>query len=546
MLLLALVTALAFCLFGITWGRVEDWNPDQMALRPLSLKLKPHGYQKPPFHTFVNHVLVIWPISLAENAGKIITGRSQNFNELTLVASRLVTAAMFLGIVLIAYKIADAFCGRNAARIITLILATCAGFLEQTHFLTVDIPVVFWMMLTLLFASRIIFEPTTKNYFATGLCTGLATATKYNGLAVGVSIVVAHLLSQSWRWRAFIPDKKLCIGLVMVPLGFILGNPYCVFDWQRFRADFAYNYAVAPRYNGQTGVGFNRFFYGIFEILGWPGGILMVVLVIISILLLVRRKTEQRAAQCFLLCASVFVLYTLKIGSFPRVPMRFVLPAVPFLILMAGPALRRSRLLLPVLVPVLLYNAVCSFYVGEWFRNDPRMPAQVWMESNVPAGSRIESSASSPHWAKLPRLNAFETNADDPRLDQAKAKRTVDLRMPRPNNRFEIFSRVFAGDENMIETAREREKLPDLRYFSADALHKRDPGFVSVSPVDSSTNIEGVRQYYDQMLRGEFPYVVVFDRSSPPPPRWAYPREISYLPHRLTILARKGAVTTTR
>src|SRR5450755_114927 len=148
-LLLALFVALAFCLYGIRWGRVEDWNPDEMALRQMSLTLKPHGYEKPPFHTFVNHLLVLWPLSVAEFGATKLTGRWQNFNELKLLGSRLVTAAMFLGMVLIGYKITDAFCGRGAARMVALVFATSAEFFVQTHFLTADIPVVFWMMLAM-------------------------------------------------------------------------------------------------------------------------------------------------------------------------------------------------------------------------------------------------------------------------------------------------------------------------------------------------------------------------------------------------------------
>ena len=541
---LALILGFAFCLHGIRWGRVEDWNPDQMALRRLSLTLKPHGYEKPPFHTFVNHVLVLWPLSFAEAVARVITGRPQNFNELELLGSRLLTATMFLGMILIGYRIADEFCGRTAARIVALIFATSAGFVAQAHYLTVDIPVVFWMMLALFFASRIILDPLSKNYFAAGLCTGLATATKYNGLAVGVSIVVAHLLARPWNWRALIPDKRLWIGLAMVVAGFVLGNPWAIFDWRRFSADFSYNYAVAPRYNGQTGLGFTKFARGILDLLGWPGGILIGTLIVISLLLLVRRKIDRRATQCFLLCASVFFLYTLKIGSFPRVPTRFVLPAVPFFILMAAPALRRSQIILPLLLPILFYNAVCSFYVGHWFRDDPRTAAQAWMETNVAACSRIESSASAPHWSKLPGLNAFETDADDPKFEKAGPHRTIDLRMPRPNSRFELFSKIFAGDEGMVEAARKRETPPDLQEFSGEALETRHPDFVAVSATDHMARIEVVHQYYEQMLRGEFPYRIVFDGVATKLPRWTYPREIDQPTRRLTILQRSETSTT--
>ena len=34
-LIIALLAGLIFCLYGINWGQVESWNPDQMAFRPL-------------------------------------------------------------------------------------------------------------------------------------------------------------------------------------------------------------------------------------------------------------------------------------------------------------------------------------------------------------------------------------------------------------------------------------------------------------------------------------------------------------------------------
>ncbi len=387
-LLLALLAALLFSLHGMHWGRVEDWNPDEMAMRRLSLTLEPHEFLKPPFYIFVNHLVVLWPLEIFEAVGRGITGRVFHLDGLKLLASRLLVAAFYLGTIVLGYKTARDFYGRTAARVIALLLATSAGFFAYVHFLTADIPVIAAMMLAFWLASRIVFAPTMRNYIAAGLCVGLATATKYNGLAVGIAIPVAHVLSRPWSWRAFLPDRRLIIGLLMVPIGFLLGNPHALFHWGNFSRDFVYNYEVTPRYGGEEGIGFGRFGYRIFDILGVPGGILVTLLVVISILLLVRRKTDAPATKGFLLCASVFGLYALKMGSFPRVPMRFVLPAVPFLILMIGPACRlralRSRASHAVLALILLYNSVNAFYVGKRFRDDPRMAAQLWVQEKCP------------------------------------------------------------------------------------------------------------------------------------------------------------------
>ncbi|PYK05604.1 MAG: hypothetical protein DME67_04775, partial [Verrucomicrobia bacterium] len=62
LLVAALSLAFLFCLQGITWGRVECWNRSQIALRGLRA-LRPSDYMKPPFHTYLNHLLVVWPVT---------------------------------------------------------------------------------------------------------------------------------------------------------------------------------------------------------------------------------------------------------------------------------------------------------------------------------------------------------------------------------------------------------------------------------------------------------------------------------------------------
>jgi hypothetical protein len=48
-----------------------------------------------------------------------------------------------------------------------------------------------------------------------------------------------------------------------------------------------------------------------------------------------------------------------------------------------------------------------------------------------------------------------------------------------------------------------------------------------------------MRSFFDDLLAERYPYRIVFDRASPAPPRWTYPRHIDFVEgHRLVILAR--------
>src|SRR5205085_2744245 len=114
----------------------------------------------------------------------------------------------------------------------------------------------------------------------------------------------------------------------------------------------------------------------------------------------------------------------------------------------------------------------------------------------------------------------------------------IDLRMPRPNNRFELFAKIFAEDDEVVEAARGRERPPDLQQFTRGELQKRNPDYIAIYSADAKAPIDVIRNYYDELLQEKLPYHIAFDGSSPQTPWWIYPSEIDHLAGRMTILAR--------
>jgi hypothetical protein len=231
----------------------------------------------------------------------------------------------------------------------------------------------------------------------------------------------------------------------------------------------------------------------------------------------------------------------LKVGTFPRAETRYVLPAIPFLILMIGPALQtleRRKWILAFLLPVLIYNCLCSYLVGKRFNDDPRLKAQLWMVKNVPTGSVIESSGTSPHWSKLPNFDAREINLGRPDRPIPPARDITDLRLPNMPGRSELFREVFP--EWVQPLIAEKEPNPDQGLFTAAALEKRNPNYICIYSPDYRVPVETVRRYYRDLLTGKFPYAVVFDARTPRASAWIYPRAIDSLRGRITILQRKS------
>ncbi len=544
-LVFALILAFLFCLQGIRWGRVECWNADQMALRGLSW-LKPGDYLKPPFHTYLNHLLVIYPIQGMEALSGIPKDRWNIANPLILIDSRLLVILLFLGTILLAYNYSFECYGRFAAGVIALLFATSAGFIGYAHFLTADSPLLFWMLLAFWSAHRIISSPSRFNYGAAGFFAGIATATKYNGLAVAISLVAAHLLAlKDAGPRQLIFNRNLAFGLLMVPAGFLAGCFSVLYEPRKFWTQFLFNYIVTPRFEGQADrFGYLDFLKRIPEIIGLPGAIALAVLLTIAVLVVVREHHfNTPSTHGLLLAASVFLFYFLKTGAFPRQQTRFVLPAVPFLLLATGPVFQRralARLLLVLLLPVLLYNCVCSYFVGRRFNDDPRLAAQVWLLQNLKPGNLIESSPDSPHWSKLPALKAKEVEVSQPNWTRAAGADVIDLRMPVLTGRAELFRQTFPNKKWVGELAAKYESDSGAWAYRLEELRRRHPNFITFYSFDFSSPSQALHRYYEDLLAEKYPYQIAFAAESSPVPTWVYPRYIDFLPGRMTIFRGKN------
>src|SRR6266446_387256 len=542
----ALVLASLFCFHGISWGRVECWNRDQMAMRGLA-GLRPGDYSKPPFHTYLNHILIIEPIKLPLRLAHVPQERRNRVNGAILLGSRLLVLALYLGTILLAYTISLRCYGRVAAQIIALLFATSAGFIAFAHFLTADSPLLFWMMAAFFFGNRIVFEAKTSYYVWCGFLTGIATATKYNGLAAGLVVVVPHFLRlKGLRWQELFFGRQLVLGLLMIPIGFVTGNSYGVLrDWNRFRTDFLFNYIVTPRYEGQSDrVGYLSFLQRIPDIVGLPGAAAILLCIFIAIIVVLRKHDlSDNATRGFILASALFLLYFLKMGAFPRQPTRFVLPAIPFLLLAIGPAFQKGalrNLLCVLLATVLIYNCNCSYFVGQRFNDDPRLPAQLWILQHVKPGNVIESSPGSPHWWLLPKLGAKEVDVDHPAWEGTIGAAVIDLRMPVLTGRADLFRRTFPNEKWVGQFAAELEPDSGAWAYRAEELLRRNPDFVTLYSSDLASPNKAVHKYYDNLLAQRYPYEIAFTGKSPSIPSWIYPRDIDFLVGRMTIFRRKS------
>jgi hypothetical protein len=509
-------------------------HPDQMAFQPLfnpgKAPFNPGWFEKPPFHTYFNYFLSVWPI---ESLG--LTPATTDVWKT--VWSKHLQVLMFAACIFSMHYILVRIVRAAAALAVTALFASSAGYVAHTHFLTADIPVTFWMLQAFLMCCRLFESGSWRDYAIAGLLTGIAAATKYNGIAVGIAIPLAHsarllIKDGDQQFFNYLLSPKLLVALSLVVFGFVLANPYALLDFTTFYSDFSYNSAVAPVYEGQTGHSYALFFIALSESVGLPVLILALVGAVYAIFRSVYKDpaANQRAATWA--AASVLMVYYAKFAPFPRLENRFILPVAPYLLILAAPAVDRlfgccHRVATVLFGSLAAYNVACSIVVGERFTTDPRLKARTAIKRIIPPTACIETDIYSSRIA-----------------DRLKCENTL----PFLTGRERLFATIFAGDKAL--TGGPEFLLAANRMtvaFSTRALRERNPDYILLSsnyygrftnPGPRRELYPGVARYFDRLLAGELGYIIVLDERSPTPPKWAYPKRIDFLDSRLVVLRR--------
>ncbi|MBW4522470.1 MAG: glycosyltransferase family 39 protein [Scytolyngbya sp. HA4215-MV1] len=549
-LAIALILGFVFVLHGIYWGWSEEWNPDQMAFRNLfrrgALPFEPTNFQKPPLVTYFHYFLSVYPFQILEKVIQKFSGTVPDLQMTRLLWSRFLVILMFLGSIALVFRITDRFFGRFSARIVALVYATSAGFIVEAHYLTADTPLVFCMLIAFFFAQSIALQGNIRSYLLAGFFTGLATATKYNGLGLGIAILAAHLLIEkprSWAtWRAAILSKKLILGLAMIVVGFLFGNPFAIITFQKFIAWFWYNYKVTPVYDGTpaTTHSYLKFFALFPEIIGFPVSIIFGIAFLFSFYFLLTAKdiTSENTKKGILLLLSAFLLYYYKFGDFPRLEVRFVMPIVPFWMMISGALWqkleKKQTLLVTGLTLLVVYNSIASFHVGSRFLEDSRMASRDWFKATVPAKSLIESTPYTVGWSEISGVNV------------------KDVRMPNISGRRKLFLEIFKDDPWMLsmvtlKEGTEAQEKENLQWYTIEQLQQRNPDYVAIGSLYYERFTKDalkqqlyptMQQFFNSLLQQSTSYKIAFDRSSAASPLWLYPREIDWVDNRIVILAK--------
>lgn len=150
--------------------------------------------------------------------------------------SRIFAAALGAATLIPIYLASKELFNKKAGLIAAALLALAPLHVHTSHFALIDVPMTFFVAFGLYFSARIYTRGGLWNYLLAGLFVGFAASTKYNGGLTAIIVPIAHLLRPiPWKQKiSILALRDLTLSGVFSVLGFVIGTPYAIMDFNTF------------------------------------------------------------------------------------------------------------------------------------------------------------------------------------------------------------------------------------------------------------------------------------------------------------------------
>jgi 4-amino-4-deoxy-L-arabinose transferase-like glycosyltransferase len=405
---LAAVLAGAFALRyqGISFGLPILVHPDEAAVAEPARRVAASGDLDP--RTFLYPSLTIYVQALAyrvryafsDAASFVAVSETEIYRT-----GRAVTVAFAVATVLATYLLAGTIAGPVAGLAAAALTAVSELHVANSLPITTDVPMAFFVLLASWLSLRIHTEGARmRDYLAAGLCAGLATSTKYNGVFSVLPIVVAHLVTVRLSPRVLF-DRRLLAAAAASVLAFFAATPYALVDSASF---FAFLRLQQEAYSlGHPGAEDAGSSYGFYlTALRNRFGTAPLLVAALGVGLLSLRRPRLAVILLAFPAALFFFM-----GAYPVRFDRNIVSLVSFAAVAAGcafaavvaaaraagvaPSRRAGACLAAALIVAALgYGALEQLERSQTYTRLVMLPntrwlAKVWIDENLPPGSRI-------------------------------------------------------------------------------------------------------------------------------------------------------------
>ncbi len=437
-LLLFLIIAFAFGLrtYGLNWDQESHLHPDERAITMFSLPLHlpssinefllPTSPWNP--HFFAYGSLPLYMLKGIAAIASIFDPLAYTYDQINLIG-RFISALFDIGTLIIIFFFGKKLFSKTVGLLGTFFYAMSVFPIQASHFYAVDIPLTFFILLTLYLLIIFYEKPTIKKAFFIGILFGASLATKTSALVLVTSIGTALISDfvlifiknphRPWVWITHIPKflkiffAEGTIIIIFTILSFLVFEPYALLDFKEFwkqtleQSQMTHNAFIFP-YTLQY-VGKIPYFYELKNIFLWGQGSILGTISIVGIFyalfLIIKKKKEKKWAHELILLI-FFLSYFAVVGKFAVGWMRYMLPLYPLLCLFGAVLTYKINQILKTKIKshfilntlyLIFYTSILvwpSSFINIYSKPNTRVLASKWINQNIP----IDSTIAVEHW----------------------------------------------------------------------------------------------------------------------------------------------------
>lgn len=442
-LFLLFITGFLLRIYHLNWDQNYHLHPDErqitMVAENISLPQKlnfssifsPESPLNPKFFAYGS--FPIYLLKFSADIFSVFYPQISTYDKINLLG-RVISALFDSFTILLIYQITQKLFSSRKTSLLAAVIYTLSVFpIQLSHFYAVDTLLTFFICLTL-YRSIILYRtPSAKNAIISGICFGLALATKVSATVLVVSFFFSFLvetllslkkeifsqeisffkkikkyltsaLSPSFwiKNRIFKVKKVIFYSLLTITftvVTFIVCEPFALFDfttfWRQINEQNAMtkNAFVFP-YTLQY-VHTTPYWYQIKNIFLWGFGPPFALLALLGIFTTFRKLVKglitpgnETSEGSQLIIFSFFIVYFLVVGCFAVKFMRYCLPLYPILAIFAANFL--SHFKKPVITIFFVINLFWLFaFLNIYNIPNTRVSATSWINQNIPANSTI-------------------------------------------------------------------------------------------------------------------------------------------------------------
>ncbi len=403
---------------GINWGLpLKHLHIDESVVIFYSVRMLTGNLNPAPFFDYPSLFLYILFFTYAAVflLGKTFgfygsldeyVGLYKNFDpSIFYLTGRFLNVIFSVATIYLVYKIGEKLSGKKAGLIASFMFSIAPLHVLHSHYATVDVPALFFAILSCYFIISYHLSGRIREFFMASFFLGLAVSTKYYPVIFILNLFAALVINV--KKQKLSPNKLFPLGgvsFILILFGFFAGTPFVVIDFKNFSNRFSHifeNVIFGDRI-------FNLFYFGRDFLLGLKTAFLGLIdglglfLFVVSLMGVIWSLVKfKKNSLFFLTLPAVFIFFV----SFWKVlSAHYLFPIHPFFlisgaILLGDMANKKSRIILMVVLTTLSTLPKTAYSVYLLTRPDTRVEAYRWIKKNIPAGTNILRSPSTPNFS---------------------------------------------------------------------------------------------------------------------------------------------------